>query len=69
MEVLYMAGRMSSKQKVEVEAVMIRAAEKHITMKFPLVVKEMDEFDPCIGDLKMLMVLDKIYNYPTEGCE
>ena len=53
-----MAGRMSWKQEANVKAAIMKAAEKQMMMNFPLVVKAMDKFDPYIGDLKMLMVLD-----------
>ena len=53
-----MAGRMSWDQEADIKAAIMKAARKEIMMKFPWVVKAMNEFDPCTRDLKYLVVLD-----------
>ena len=55
-----MAEGMSRNQEADIWAAIVKAVEKGIMVKFPHVVQPIYWFDPCIGDLKCLVVLNKI---------
>ena len=60
MDAFSMAGRMSREQEADIKAAICKAVEKGIMLKLSRVMQAIDEFDPCIRDLKCLTVLDKI---------
>ena len=62
MGVLSLSGRMFSNQEAAIKTDILRAAGKEIKLKIPRVLKSLDHFDPIIGVLKFLLILEETCN-------
>ena len=69
MEVLEMAGRMSRDRETEVKARIPKMEGRSMVETFLLVVDAMHNFDPCIWDLKYLVILNEICNAEADDIQ
>ena len=53
-------GRMDADQETAVKAVIAKAAGRSTMARLPNVTDAMECFDPCVGDLKFLMLLEHV---------
>ena len=49
---LAITRKMSLDQKANINAAILRAADKGMLLEFPRITREMDEIGPCIGYMK-----------------